>query len=335
MNTDLHFYGTAVLARAGGFNETEALTIAYAAQYVDDATEGEPIPVGDIIFEPVRTAQFGLDAYNWSVQKRIFIPFHFIPPRPLRRTTDTFVTEPGSAFAKMVWADACLEPDPGMRLVRMGIALHTYADTWSHKWFSGRRHPENDVEAIHLFQDQRWKHLKLENFYLDLVPQVGHAAAGAYPDMPQMRWRYRRKRGKRLSERNNTEDFLKAFKNMHRLLCAVEKIDAGPIIPWEDLEVPVRTLFEDDTEDEKSRCRAWMKAFAGLFTGQPFAYDKLNWRCEALKPANWEDVAWDSLSRRAFRRLQFEFHDGFYDSNWVRFHRAALQQRHFVLERLI
>ena len=335
MNTDLHFYGTAVLARAGGFSETEALTIAYADQYVDDATEGEPIRVGDVIFEPVRTAQFGLDAYNWSVQKRIFIPFHFIPPRPIRCSSDTFVTTPGSAFAKMVWADACLEPDQCLRLIRMGIALHTFADTWSHKWFSGRRHAENNVEAIHLFQNPRWKHLKLENFYLDLMPQVGHAEAGAYPDMPQVRWKYRRHGRKRLSERNNTEDFLKAFKCIHQLLCTAEKDDAGPITPWDDLKGPVRSLFEENTTDEKKRCYAWMKAFAGLFTEQPFSYDKFRWRQEALKPGNREEVAWDSLPRRAFRRLQFDFHDGFYDSNWVRFHRAALKHRHFVLERLI
>jgi len=335
MNTDLHFYGTAVLARAGGFNESQALTIAYAAQYVDDATEGEPIQVGDVIFEPVRTAQFGLNAYNWSVQKRIFIPFHFIPPQPIRRATDTFITTPGSAFAKMIWAEACMEPDPDLRLIRMGIALHTFADSWSHKWFSGRRHPENDVEAIHLFQDQRWKHLTLQNFYLDLMPQVGHAEAGAYPDMPQMRWKYRRRDRKRLSIRNNTDDFLKAFKHMHHLLCAAEKDTTDPMIAWEDLEQPMRSLFTDPTPDEKKRWKAWRKMFSALFTEQLFVYDKYRWREEALKPRAKETVQWDSLSRRAFRGLKFEFHDGFYESNWVRFHRGALKQRHFVLERLV
>ncbi len=335
MNTDLHFYGTAVLARAGGFSEADALTLAYAAQYVDDATEGEPLHVGEVIFEPVRTAQFGLDAYSWSVQKRIFIPFHFIPPRPIRRPTDTFVTSPGSAFAKMVWVDACLEPDPALRLIRMGIALHTFADTWSHKWFSGRRHPENDVEAIHIFEDGRWKHLTLENCYLDLMPQVGHAEAGAYPDMPQARWKFRRRGRRRLSERNNTEDFLKAFKNMHRLLCDVEKEAAGPMIPWEALAEKLRALFMHSARDMEKRCRAWRERFSELFAGSGFVYDKYRWREEALNPGSRSEVVWDALSRRQFRRLKFQFQEGFYDSHWVRFHRAALKQRHFVLERLV
>ena len=41
MQTDFHFYCVAVLARAAGFSPDDALVLAYASQYVDDATEGE------------------------------------------------------------------------------------------------------------------------------------------------------------------------------------------------------------------------------------------------------------------------------------------------------
>jgi hypothetical protein len=38
MQKDFHYYCTAVLARAAGFSPRDALTIAYASQYVDHST---------------------------------------------------------------------------------------------------------------------------------------------------------------------------------------------------------------------------------------------------------------------------------------------------------
>ena len=58
MEKDFHYYCLGILARASGFAPEEALTIAYASQYVDDCTESEPIKVGDMIFDPVRTSHY-------------------------------------------------------------------------------------------------------------------------------------------------------------------------------------------------------------------------------------------------------------------------------------
>ena len=38
MQEDMHYYGTYALARAAGLGVAHARVIAYAAQYVDDAT---------------------------------------------------------------------------------------------------------------------------------------------------------------------------------------------------------------------------------------------------------------------------------------------------------
>ena len=334
MNKDLHFYGLAVLARAGGFSEKDALTMAYASQYVDDATESEPLQIGQMLFEPVRTAHYGLEAYNWSVQKRIYIPFHFLPSNPLRKPSDTFVTSPGSRFAGMIWEFASSEPDPASRIIRMGIALHTFADTWSHKWFSGRQHSENDVENIHVFEDKRWRHLTFENIYLDLMPQVGHAEAGAYPDQPHLRWKYLRSGYKNLSVRDNTEEFMSACHEIHSLLCKATKPYTLPLISWDDLDEPIHNLLRSEEQDTEKRCRMWRDQFAHLFADNPFSYDKLAWRQEALGPKRRKDIQWDDYSTSEFGRLKFPLKRGFHDSNWVRFHRGALKQRHFVLEHL-
>ncbi len=87
MQKDFHYYCIGVLARAAGFSSEDALTIAYASQYVDDATEGTQMDFdveSDLKFDPVRTAHRGLSAQalKWSEQKEILISFHFIPPKP-------------------------------------------------------------------------------------------------------------------------------------------------------------------------------------------------------------------------------------------------------------
>ena len=70
MEKDFHYYCLGILARASGFAPEDALTIAYASQYVDDSTESEPMRIGEMIFDPVRTSHYyySLKSFEWSVQ---------------------------------------------------------------------------------------------------------------------------------------------------------------------------------------------------------------------------------------------------------------------------
>ncbi len=80
MFRDFHYYCVGVLAKAAGFQEDDALTIAYASQYVDDSTESEPINVGDMIFDPVDGAiWFG---FLWMVStEKDFYTISFSAPQ--------------------------------------------------------------------------------------------------------------------------------------------------------------------------------------------------------------------------------------------------------------
>ena len=138
MQQDFHFYCIGVIAKAAGFSKKEALTIAYSSQYTDDSTESEPIRVGEMLFDPVRTAHKGIKAFEWSVQKRVFLAFHFIPAKPIETPQDTFCTMSNSEFAQMILHRACKERSKRLRPYRIGIALHTFADCWAHQYFSGR-----------------------------------------------------------------------------------------------------------------------------------------------------------------------------------------------------
>lgn len=336
MDIDMHYYGIGFLARAAGFTKQHALIIAYASQYVDDATESEPIRVGDTIFDPVRTAHYGLKAFDWDVQKKIYIPFHFIPAHPFdpSLSTSSLVTEQNSAFANMVFRQAGRKSsDELSRLIGIGLSLHTLADSWAHQGFSGMKEPINDVESIQLFQDGSWKHLFLQNIFLDVLPKVGHAEAGLYPDESYLRWKYTQASTKKEIERDNLKEYSNAAETIHRLLVAVKKSEAASVLPWKEIKPHILALLANPEANIEKRCEKWRslyKAFFGNASG--FEYDPLQWRREALGK---KDIEWDDLRQSEFERLSFSMTSRFYESKWVKFHRAALRQRNFVLGNLL
>ena len=78
-----------------------------------------------------------------------------------------------------------------------------------------------------------------------------------------------------------------------------------------------RISRRNDAECGKKSLRAFSKK-------KPFDYNKLAWREEALEPDKIVDVEWNDFSQKHFGRLKFTYHKGFYESNWVRFHRGHL-----------
>ena len=156
MQEDFHYYAVYRLSALAGFDADEAGTIAYASQYVDDATESEPIePFPDQHFDTIRTAHYNLGAFGWNVQKKVYMPFHFLPATVRWRAPEAFsyrTREAGEDDADqlcgMLFDHALQEVDPTFRLVRIGVAVHAMADTFSHFGFSGRHHMENNVGKI-------------------------------------------------------------------------------------------------------------------------------------------------------------------------------------------
>jgi len=223
MQLSQHYYATASLARGAGFSETEALQIAYADQYTDDATDSSPVSIpgpGGLMFDPVRPAHIGLEAWDWRVQKQVFIPFHFLPPVPIRSSIDSWLVEANGRQARSLLDEALgtrslLNGPCGPNwLMRLGIALHTFQDQWSHEGFSGRHHDENDVAEVLVYNRalKRWETLWSHRFVDFLTPAIGHAEAGFLPDQPHVRWRVIFRSG-----RTVTRDNVSAFLDCHRV----------------------------------------------------------------------------------------------------------------------
>jgi len=335
MQKDFHFYCVGILCKAAGFKNKDALTIAYASQYVDDSTESEPINLGPHIFDPVRTAHIGLQAYEWSVQKRVFIPFHFIPAKPIHSENGSYLTQPNSEFAQAVLNEAINEKDKKFRLYRIGVALHTFADSWAHQGFSGRGNKENDVESIHLFGRNKWKRLLWENIFLDFLPQIGHAEAGYFPDQSYQCWKYKNGTTNEFVERYNSEVFLNAAKTIYMKLQEVDKPESDAAISWDDISDDIANLLKHKQKDINKRCKKWQKQFKTIFAPYKFEYDRLTWRDQALESKGDAKIEWDDFDPTKFRNIEFKMKPGFYESSWVYFHKAAQRQRHYVLENLL
>ena len=230
--------------------------------------------------------------------------------------------------------EALKERKKTLRLCRIGVALHTYADTWAHQGFSGRKNHENDVECIHLWKKGGWDHLFWANIGLDAMPWIGHIQAGGFPDLGHLRWKYKNDATDEVVERSNTAEFMKASKAIYDKLRAARKSKSVAAIPWQKLRPDIETLLKSTKEGEALR-NAWMRTFGGLFSPETLNYDKRTWRQEALDPDRAEDVEWDDLEPSDFTALSFTPKPSFFDSKWVQFHRAALKQRHYVLEHLV
>jgi hypothetical protein len=336
MQKDLHYYGIATLARAVGYSIDDALTIAYASQYTDNSTESGLIKIGDLFFDPVRTAHIGLQCYDWSVQKRIYLPFHFLPPKSIVAPKDSFITEGESVLMQGLLERADADTHPVRRLCRIGIALHTLADCHSHQGFSGRRHWENDVERIKHYKNGKWAKLLFENIFFDLAPRIGHAEAGIFPDLPFLKWKYSIKAASGYKEvkRDNPTIFLTAMKKIYSALRNTNN-EYERLITWKDLEPKLRRLIADNEQNVDKRCNKWISTFKNLFPSTNITYNPKKWRNEALRPQQEQQTDWDTFSESDFKRLSFELHDDFFESKWFHFHKAALFQRHFVLENLI
>ena len=338
MQQDFHYYCIAVLARAAGFNKTDALDIAYASQYVDDSEDGECIQVGPILFKPVRTAHFGPEVCTLSAQNQVYIPFHFIPPKAKSSTDDRYVTRANSSFGLRLLREAYKETHNLPRMIRIGVALHSYADTWAHQGFSGRNRKENDVKNIFHKDKKSGSYLSAGNIYTHIPFKIGHVRAGHCPDHPSLTWKYTGRtmnKGKLVAmvvERNNTREFLTAARTIYLELRKVSKVKGCRPMPWKRIKDGIGILLAEHCDAQK-RCKKWKRDFQPLFDKGTFSYVKRKWQREA-GVIHGVYVKRDNRPRAPRTRLKYPMKKGFDESRWVYFHRAASQQRDFVVQKI-
>ena len=333
MQIDFHHAVTYVTARIAGFGHDQANIIAYAAQYVDDATSSGVVTFDNrAMYFRISSAHKMLDPDNLSDPENhlTWLPFHFLPgndglsadKEPAGDFIQKIICRPDSPAAREMVDVAIGEKDKPSALHRLGITMHVYADTFAHQGFAGVLHDVNDVvDANDIGNSGVFGHNPFS--FLSAVieknlPAIGHARAGTFPDMPFLNWSYKNGMGATIT-RNNTDIFCDAA---NALCKAMQRYLNTPQFGINATDLPViRRLFaETKEEDGEKRHQVWLAAIAAgqfSFGAETISYaddGRDSWKADALGTSTDMPV--------------HSYPDNFLQSNWKLFHDAL--QRHRV-----
>ncbi len=244
MNREFHYYVVCYLARKAGFPLEHAETIALSSQMVDDSKlpwkiEGEQNSGHPHTLSADQSASFMTEVtqnylfWDPKIARDVYLPFHFIPGDPQLaamkrkdRKLHPLAVTADSQNARALLVDALRSGN----LFRIGIALHSYADTWAHQNFTGTADPFNELEAR------------------NILPAVGHLQAGTTPDQPQALWRDMRLAAS-YEDISNSARFLEAARMIYRFLSTAQhkKFEDEAFVtgPLEELWLNRRTSKND------------------------------------------------------------------------------------------
>jgi hypothetical protein len=193
MQQDFHFNVAYALCRCAGFRPQDSQTIASASQYTDDCVLVRQLPRPDgSVCAPIQTQCPGQMAFAERWQKGILFPFHF-----LCESESYPFTVPGNPRTTnlLTAAVALLSDGTPFAYHALGIALHSFADTFAHQGFSAFDDARNAVSGLDLIPKDDAKLEQITGRFIHdfpkLPPKIGHAQAVYCPDIPFLRWKYR------------------------------------------------------------------------------------------------------------------------------------------------
>lgn len=202
MNGIFHYYTCGVLARKAGFSPEDASVIATSANLPDHNLIPLTIDTGGKPYKTIATHHFGF--WDRSQEDSVWLPFHFFPGGASKWDETPITGRAGVSPADVVVPDSApakellREALHSRNLYRIGIALHTYADTWAHEGFTGRNEATNILD----------RHSQ--------IPPIGHAQAGRNPDVFSLVWFDPRRSDPFV---NNKLRFLASARKIYRYLC--------------------------------------------------------------------------------------------------------------------
>jgi len=244
MEKDFHYFLTYSLAKMTEFDDADI--IAYSSQFVDDNNEGwfqidgeasgfpEKIRSNGGNYYPIMTQSLSPKSLNPYVQKYVYVPFHFLPGDDnveIEGKKNPLSTTPNSEKVKMLLHSA-FKSNVTYTPYRIGITLHTFADSWSHQNFTGIQEGWNSVYP--------WYHV-----FKSLVPNIGHAEAGHSPDVISEVWTDHRLG----QEVRNADRALKATGEIYRVLRYYSK--KGPM--WGHVKQDYRKIINAKDYDERNK----------------------------------------------------------------------------------
>ncbi|SKA67933.1 DUF6765 family protein [Desulfobaculum bizertense] len=353
MQEDMHFYGTYALAKAAGIEKSSAKEIAYAAQFVDDSTkcDSDWHSDGSLLYGIATAHSNGQCVKNvvsnagdhqkmTEEQRRVWVPFHFLPGAKGSTFDEKLVCQKNSSVAQEMMMHH-VHNGEGKSFYKelLGIAAHVYLDTFSHYGFSGISSDLNSIKdsslnALDVKNTEMKDYIlgKKERFFTKYrkggvvsffaekaTASLGHGAVATYPDRPFLKWEFEYEKthgGVKKVEHNNQEDFYEGSEQLYKYFSSVklaELTDGGVVTDFSDIADKIREILALEG-DREARIKAWKDS--GLVE-QDVVYDASDWE----------------KSKNDFPSL--EHSEEVVNTSVYKFHQAAAYHRCYVLKELL
>ncbi len=350
MQKDFHFCAVYVLCRLAGMESSYAEKTAYASQQVDDAVYQHALKFenGDV-FHQTQTAHKELSVLKSSdmnLSFNIWLPFHFLPAGTA--SEDPYITEAESKTIQLLKEKVIKAGNKASGIHQLGIFLHLYADTYSHQGFKGFYDKSNFIKLT-----EGVKKLKLKDKFLkfavinmpNLFP-IGHLLAVKNPDIPYAEWKYQ-KRGSLHQVNNLEERFIPAVENIFAFIkeFLAENTEYGTPADADVLKnrmSKIRETLEYQAFLE-ARYQNWLdKIHNNFFEFEDFNqldktlnYDDRAWFKKAVKAVKVPRCSFEGLKNRAYNYHSFYKKDGFEQSDWTLYMKAAAEHKFRVLHQIL
>ena len=353
MQVDMHYYGTYAMALAAGIPDKDAEIIAYAAQYVDDASDSnnENKNDGGLLVGFTTAHHLGRSVLRKSpvVQRKVWVPCHFIPGGEGKDMEEKSICLPDSIIARQMMKNhiemALCGKSFGLEL--LGVATHAYMDTFSHYGFSGFSSPYNGIRVdtlrIWTKNNSEYDRLKMKFELLEkkdknlctgvprffkkilskgaqlLSSALGHGGALSFPDRPYLKWNFEyhlpRLGSGTKSVRENYSDCFDACRNLHSFFCdfSQRRYEHPRVRKFEEIEEAVRDILMIEG-DKHTRSEGWKK------------------RNLIPESANYSAQDWEN-QKKQFN--QYATSEEGINTEVYRFHQAVAYHRYYMLKDLL
>jgi len=226
---DIHYDGVGWAAIKAYIPKEEAIKIAWSSAHTDFHDDGKFRTAIHIDWNIIKDAE----AINQDTQANVIIPFHALP---CGHGDNPWIVEADSHLANHLIIEAIRLRDP----FGIGVALHSYVDSFFHQSFTGWR------EAIN------------HNDQLDIrraVPAILHAEYGTDPDELHIEWK---RNGVRI---DNKQRALDALTGVYQYCLLIQGFDIS--YPKQEMKDMLAEMLEIDDYNERKK---WFRDRSGLPT---------------------------------------------------------------------
>jgi hypothetical protein len=344
MQIDFHHAVAYVVARLAGFGHSDSCTIAYASQYVDNATNKGTIHFDNgSTYVRIASAHDVFDIDNNCKNDEdfaVWVPFHFLPGNNGLGTGEIdesgyqirrLICTPDSPLANDMWAACRSTIGAPNSLHRLGITAHVYMDTFAHQLFAGIRHDVNlvfDLEHIEPTCAELLEQLK--GLVADAL-KLGHGAALTDPDLPFLKWQYENSY-KQHCVRDNPALFGLATTRLFAQFQYYRGKASVEAIPAQDMKLIDDVIRHNTSNDANERHKQWIE----LVKRGSFSFGSLN--DQEVSELGYAATGPGSWKYQAIGKTEdtlddiFPYDPKFESSNWKRFHDALKDHQREILE---